>query len=181
MSDASTDQERLREFDRTFPQLLELLLGVAKEWGIDPVPTDMDRGIIYAYTQVWDCNRGADLWLPGVFDGEQGRRVEPDTEIKPRFGLVMGDRVLSSAGNLTIAEFKAYLIKQSEIQFADLLRSRSGLWVEVSHGRSVSASPPPADDGSLVEYLQLLISQANAADLDQSTESAAGSAKPSRL
>ena len=180
MSDATTDQERLREFNRTFPHLLELLLGVAKEWGIDPVPNDMDRGIIYAYTQVWGCDKGADLWLPGVFDGEQSR-VEPDTEIKPRFGLVMGDRVLSSAGSLTVAEFEAHIIKQSEVQFADLLRSRSGLWVGVSHGRSVGASAPPADDGGLVEYLQLLISQANADDLDQSTESAAGSAKASRL
>lgn len=180
MSNAITDQERLREFDRTFPQLSDLLLEVAKDWGIDPPPIDLDRGIIYAYTQVWGCDQGADMWLPRIFDGEQSR-VDPDTEIKPRFGLVVGGRVLSSEGNLTVPEFENRIIKHTEVQFADLLRSKAGLWIGVSHARSVGPSGPPATDGGLVEYLQLLISQANADDLSQSTESAGGSAKASRL
>ena len=180
MSDAMTNQERLREFDRTFPQLLDLLLGVSKDWGVDPDPTDMDRGILSAYTQVWGYEKGPDLWLPGVFDREKNK-VESDTEIKFRFGLAMEDRVLSSSGNLSAAEFKAHIIKQNEVQFTDLLRSKSGLYIDVSHAHSVGASAPPQDDGGLVEYLQLLISQANAEDLDQSTPSAGGSAQVSRL
>jgi hypothetical protein len=179
MSYEAITPEQRRQFDRTYPQLLAVLEDVAKQWKVDADPGEIDRGIVVAFAAVWGFDEGYDAWLPMIVN-RRGERVDVQMEASNRFGMVVGDEVISGSGIMPLPEFEAKIIKKARKKFSKVLEGRSDLDVKIMQAPYVSSVSIKGVE-ELVAHLRMLISQSDAEDLDQSTQSALGSSPASRL
>lgn len=178
MSEDAISPERRRQFDRTFPHMLDLLMSVTKQWGGQD-QEEMDRDIIVAYTTVWENDEEYDVWIPSLHN-DAGERFNSQAEAQHRFGLVIGDHVINGSGIQSLQAFEDQIIMQAQWQYRDLMKKVPGLHVKIMRAPYIS-SCANKDLEELIGHLRLLISQASAEDLDKTTKSASGTTSCSRL